>query len=323
MRIVKSIIVGLLALVVPVCALQWGYYSKFHSAMVEREVASLSALADMQKERMETFVRHSLDRIDLVTSRRIFRELLREYLKKRDKDTQYQLNRSLSDARRSVATFDVISVADLQGRIVTSTDNLLIGTDVSATDQFRQGRQQNTIALAFPHDDSGDDAHVLLSGPMVVDEQVVAVAMLRIDPTELLSLLSGPDNLAESYWTLAQRVDAVRVALITPAANGSTLVRRIVPEDAEAHLSEAMQGTETTLLDERPVSHVHATRFIPDVGWAIFMTHDVAAIDNAMRDFRHSILLLALLLTTYVMGISLYLGRVAAARSIAHAHSRH
>lgn len=323
MRIFKSVIVGLLALVIPVCALQWGYYSKFRSGMVGRDLASMEALADMQKDRMETFVRHSLDRLDLVTSRRIFRELLRDYLQKRDKDAQYQLDRSLSDARRSVPVFEVISVADMKGRVVTSTDNALVGTDVSATDQFKHGSKQNTIFLEFPDEGSGKDAHVLLSGPMVIDDRIVAVALLRIDPQELLDLLRGPENLSGSSWTLVQRVDAVRVALITPSTNGSTLVRRIVPEDGEPHVTEAMRGMEITLLDDHPSLHVHATRFVPDVGWVIMTSRDVSALEAGMRDFRHSILLLALLLAAYVVGASLYLGRLSTALAGRHSHPRH
>lgn len=318
MRIVKSIIIGFFVLVVPTCALQWGYYSKFRSEITSSEISSMEIVANMQKERMGSFVAYNLDRLDLVTSRRIFRELLKDYLKKHDKDTQYQLNRSLSDARHAIPAFDVLSVADLSGHIVTSTDNALIGTDVSSQDTFRNGLKRNSISVTFP-EEGGDEAHILLAGPMVIDDLVVAVAILKVHPAELLTLLRGPENVSEAYWTLAQRVDAVHVALITPSANGATIIRRIVSEDSESHLSEAMRGADLTILDPGPPLHTHATRFIPDVGWALLMAHDASSLTESIQDFRNSLVLLALLLSSYVIGVSLYLNHLA---SRVDTHSR-
>ena len=310
MRIFKFIIIGVLVLVAPVCALQWGYYSKFRSEITSREISSIEIVANMQKERMESFVAYNLDRLDIVTSRRIFRDLLKDYLKKHDKDSQYQLNRSLADIRRAIPAFDVLSVADLAGRVITSTDNALIGTDVSTQEAFRHGIKHNNVAITFP-DDGGGEAYVQLTGPMVIDDQVVAVAILKVNPAELLSLLRGPENVAEAYWTLAQRVDAVHIALITPSTNGTTITRKIISEDSESHLAEAMRGADLTILDQGPPLHTHATRFIPDVGWALLMTHDASSLQKSIEDFRNSLLLIALLLSTYVVGVSLYLNHVA------------
>lgn len=319
MRIVRSIIIGTLVLVLPVCGLQWGYYAKFRAGMLAREIASQDAIADMQRDRMEAFVASNLDRLDLVTSRRIFRELLVEYLARHDQSIQFQLNRSLSDVRRATPIFDVLSVADTKGRILTSTDNALIGTDVSSEEAFKEGAKRNAITLVFYEEGNNEEAQILLSGPMVIDEKIVAVALLKTHPAELLSILRGPGNVAENYWTLAQRADALHLTLIRPSDNGSALVHSTVPEDSGPHLVEAMRGADLTIIDDGPPVHTHVTRFVPDVGWALLGSHDISSIMETVNDFRKSLLLLSLLLMTYVVGVSLYLGRVGA-RSETRSH---
>jgi hypothetical protein len=140
---------------------------------------------------------------------------------------------------------------------------------------------------------------------------------------ELLQLLRGPDNIAEGYWTLAQRVDPLRVALISPSANGAGLVRRIEPEDSQPHMSQALRGADLTLVEEGPSPRTYVTRFVASVGWSLILTGDDGYVASILADFRNSILLLMLLLSAYVAGVSLYLARIARQRESAPPHPHH
>jgi len=97
---------------------------KYIIEVVSNNLKSISAI---QLTRIESINAQNTERLNLISSRTQLRINLDNYNKNHQEKYQRKMNTILEDARLSVNDFDQISILNLRGEIVASTDSTLLG----------------------------------------------------------------------------------------------------------------------------------------------------------------------------------------------------
>lgn len=116
-----------------VCLGLYATYSlaRTDAAMLEAELARLTAVADARVSELRTLTANFAEYSNLVASRTRLRQLLADYPADPSEERRAKISRILTDAAASSSMIDAISVIGLDSTILASTDPALVGRATS------------------------------------------------------------------------------------------------------------------------------------------------------------------------------------------------
>lgn len=125
--------------------------SNFARRIVRDEIDQrLVLVATDRQALLQIYIRQQQERVALVASRTRLRQLVAEHAARKIPPDEFrqQSAQILADARRSAEGFLSISIANLQGIVVTTTDEANLGKDYGADPDFLKGAVKGI--WAFP-----------------------------------------------------------------------------------------------------------------------------------------------------------------------------
>ncbi len=178
------------------------YFIAKHS-LTRQVLNQLESVAAIQKNRLESITDQNLERLVLVSSRTELRLSLDKFTLEPRVEYQDKMNRILRDARASIPSFREISVLTLDGKIVSSTDESLIGEERAGEDYFISGRSRAGADIFFLDEDKY--LRVYLSGPLRLQAKLIGVVVIESDVENIISLVEDYSGLGETGETLLAR----------------------------------------------------------------------------------------------------------------------
>ena len=254
------------------------------------------------REVMLSYVSQQQERVSLVASRTRLRQLLRAYLDGEVEPEPFvaQTRRILLDARKATRDFLAIRIADLDGRVITATDDASLGTDLSRDPAYREGRTQATLGLPRP---SGAGHQAMLSAPARTNEgRELGVVMVELDVRPMLGLIEAIRSGHETARVrLATRLGE-QIRYIFPIPGDPPVIE--VEAAADAPMAHALAG-ETGFLDAHPFRGRDVVAAYRPAGyrdWALVAQVDAAEAYAPVERLRQ----LALLASLLVLVIAAY-----------------
>lgn len=291
------------------------------SSLRARVLENLESTASLQKKRIVDIMTQNRERVRLVASRTQLRLSLREFLRTEAEEHRERMTRILRDARESVGAFRRISVLNLEGRVVASTDPHHVGAAHADSDYFREARNQISVKSLYLDEDGRLCSH--LAAPLRLEEETLGVALVDCGMEDLLELLldyTGRQSTGETFLVAAQEGGKARV-LSPLRRDQDAALRRTIPARREktpaiqALSRNAHRLAEATDYRGRPV--LAATQYLPGPGWGLVVKIDRAEALEPVSELRN-LFLLVLALSAAVVGLlSLRLGRSIAAPIVA------
>lgn len=280
------------------------------NSLTRQVLNQLESVAAIQKNRLESIADQNLERLVLVSSRTELRLSLDKFILEPRVEYQDKMNRILRDARASVPSFREISVLTLDGKIVSSTDESLIGEKRSGEDYFIRGRSRAGADIFFLDEDKY--LRVYLSGPLRLQAKLIGVVVIESDVENIISLVEDYSGLGETGETLLARSTETGDALFLmplrfdPDAALSRIVYREELNDPMIQALTTHLRFLTDAVDYREEPVLAVTHYIDKTDWGLAVKIDKKeAFAPAIR-LRNLLLLVIIVSSIAVVAASFY-----------------
>lgn len=262
--------------------------------LLKREVDNLQAVAKVQEHRINEAVDRYLEKMKLVSTRRIFRQNMAEYIISKDQVLKDDMLRLMESIYPTVDGINYISLIDKSGMVVVSTRPQEEQKDLSQEDFFREGLVSNRFFGLTK--DENNRLQVLMVGPLVWENQVVGVAEMSFSADTLVAITEDYTGLGESgEVVLAEKNKAGDALFFTPLRfDASAALSRAIPlSSTNVPIVVAINGEETVLygkdtVDYRGKNVVAVTRYIDSLEWGIVVKMDTSEIMQSVLNLLRS-----------------------------------
>ena len=310
----KLTLAFLLASLVPLVVLGILSYTNAKETVTNGVLNQLQSVAVIQKHRIESIISQNLERLALVSSRTQLRISLDSYLKQNSITDQERMNTILLDARSSIEDFEEIYVLNLDGEVVASTSETMIGSSFAGEEAFMRGRaEENSGALLFLDED--EELENYLSGPLYLEGNLIGVVVIRSNADNILSVLGDYAGMGRTGETLlAKRNPEGDALFISPLRfyPEAELHRTMSIDNLDSPTVQALLGNEglfTDAVDYRSEPVLAATQYIEGVDWGLVVKIDRAEAFTPVTRLYNLTALTLSLTAALVVVVSLYLAR--------------
>jgi diguanylate cyclase (GGDEF)-like protein/PAS domain S-box-containing protein len=293
------------------------YYSA-EKALSEQVLDNLESVATIQKHRIESIIEQNLERFVLVSSRTQLRISLKEYIEQPNQQSRDKMNRILGDAAVSIGDLRRLFIQTLDGRIVASTDPVLIDQVHADAEYFLAGLRAIHVDLLHRDEDHSQlhgqgQLGIYLSGALSLDEQQLGVLVIDTDASNIIGSITDYHGLGKTGETLLVRRNADGDALfLTPARfeADAALNRTVQAGSMQSPFIQSLMKQEkllTDAVDYAGQAVIAITRYIDSVGWGLIVQRRKSDAYAPIVMLRRSLLLLIGLSAVAVILASLYI----------------
>jgi len=241
----------------------------------------LQSVAALQRSRIQGMIDHNLRLLSSIQSRWKLRQALADF---NNGDSQAQnrtaMERILIAAQRNDNLIWGISIANLQGNFIASTDPKHNGQRVPDVTRFEKAHKKKVFGQ-FVEDESGR-LGVRIWGPLRLNGKTLGVLMLTMDAVEIVRSSQDRTGLGETgEVVLGRRLDNGDAVFLTPLrfdANAA-LKRTVSYTNTVIPINRALSGQEDLFLnqpDYRDVSVMAVTQYLPEEEIGIVVKIDQA-----------------------------------------------
>ncbi|NTU42512.1 MAG: hypothetical protein HGA78_05575, partial [Nitrospirales bacterium] len=294
MKLKKKLTILILFLsLIPLFLLSLMIYQYFQASLLSFAKNQLISIASIQEARVNAVIDKYLLTGSLMASRTRLRILAEAYVAKGDRTVLPELTGILRDARKGTDITEV-SVLDLKGAVIASTQESEIGRDYSGDDIFLKGKKECTL-IDIVGKGGGKDCSVLTSCPLMIEGRLIGVVLIRDSVASLWDITDDYTGLGESgETTLAKRDRKGDALYITPVRfRADAAMKLTIPQsETERTMSRALSGDATYIgsaPDYRGVEVSAVTRRIARTGWGLTVEIDKA---EEVRPLRHLVVFL-------------------------------
>ncbi|MEM7014287.1 MAG: histidine kinase dimerization/phospho-acceptor domain-containing protein, partial [Verrucomicrobiota bacterium] len=224
-----------LAGLAPLLLFSWFAFAVAYRGLTSRIDSQLIQQAAAERQTVTGFVSRNRERLRLVTSRTQLRLSLAAQLESPAPEHVARIERILNDARNSIGSFRVLSVANEDGEIVASTNSAFRGQSLAEDPLFQHALEVND-ACEFALNEGVLTKRLI--GPMRLGGRRLGLAIIDLDASRLLDLTGDVNRLGNS----------ARVYLSQKGVDGEVRhlngdASRIVDEDGNPLIDRAFGGS--------------------------------------------------------------------------------
>ena len=303
--------VSFLALVVISISL----YLFFKNTLTNDILNHLESVSTIQKHRIQNILEQNLERIRLVSSRTQLRISLNKFLNSGDPQAIEKIKLIITDALKSIESFTVMSILDLNGNVLVSTDNDKVGHNYSEYEFFPIAKRQNNAENFFL--DEKNNLKLYLSGPLMVDGKTIGILLIESEADTIVSLVKDFSGLRQTGETVLGKksTDDKDVIFLTPLRfdPGAALIRKASIEDKSIAMVKALSASGqllTTASDYRGHEVLIATNFIPQNSWGLVVKMDEEEALQPIITLVKSIILITIVLGLVITLVSYVLASI-------------
>ena len=275
-----------------------------HCQMIQADTFHhLNIAASTQKKLMESFFLANLEKLLLMTSRTQLKVSLARYNQTQEAPSLQKIHKILQASLNATPSFNSISILNLQGQILASTEATLVGTDHAQQDFFVQGQtqpQEDYFVL-----DESQNLNIRFSGPLVLDGQLLGVLLIEADAKNFIDLMDDASLGESGELALVQKNKGGAIVFINPLRFDPAEALRVVANpDPQSPAWQAFEREEKQMAGknyrQEPVYAV--TKRLQNLHWAIVASVPQSEMQNQLKTLRNQLFVAALL----VMGVAFF-----------------
>jgi len=284
-------------------------YTIAKSSITERVLDQLESVATIQKNRLGGMIDQNLERLALVASRTQLRLSLKAFNEKPQQAYQDKMNRILHDAKGSIACFREISVLDLKGNVVASTNAKSLGKSHADEEYFLVGQKRSRADMLYLGE--GGELRLRLSGPLLLEGKLIGVVGIEADADNLIALVGDYSGLGKTGETLLLvKTDAEHMVSITPTRfDMNAALRRTIPVEKDPVSAVTEVERIIHALDYRNEPVLQVSEYIDKTGWHLVVKIDRAEAFASITRLSVWLLVAMLITAIVVIFVSFHLAR--------------
>lgn len=285
------------------------------NTLAEDVLSHLESVSFIQANRVDGIIEQNLERLRLVSSRTQLRISLSEYLKNRNKKHLEKLQLIINDALSSISSFSVISILDLSGNVIASTNPDRTNLNYRQFDFYENAKVDNRAEHFFL--DENNNLKIYLSGPLTISNKLVGILLIESDANNIISLINDYSGLRQTGETFLGRksMDGKFALYLTPLRfdPNAALRRKVSITDTANPLTKTLLEKEqllTTAIDYRGQEVLAATNYINRTGWGLVVKIDKSEAFAVTRDLIKYIAIITLSLMLLVVWVSFAFAKI-------------
>ncbi|MBF0566838.1 MAG: GHKL domain-containing protein [Nitrospirae bacterium] len=298
---------------IPICAVSISSYYIAKKMIVNYIDNNLDTVANIQKHRIESKIERNIERMDLITSRPPMRAALDRYMKTGEKSQREIVTGVLSEVKAVIKDNKDISILDIDGRVVVSTNASSSGRDLSREEYFVRGKNGYSMDV-FSIDGNGEVSNYL-SCPLLHEKRLLGILVLKSVFKPIDAITADYSEMGETGESLLARRDKNGDALyIVPLRfDQKASMRKTIPKNSiTTPIIQALLKKEQTLYDAVDYRGKHvmaATRYIRETDWGLVVKTDRDEAFSPLFHLRNLFIGLAVFTMIIVVIISHFVSR--------------
>lgn len=272
---------------------------------------NLTAIANIQKNRLVQFLDNSKEQLKMLSNATQLRISFDKYLTTNDIHHFEMASRILRDAKKSIKENISISIADLDGNIIISTDKKFLKTKLDSFPRSKELLQEITIGT---HSGKRDNLHFESRGPLYLNEKIIGILIIDSTINNLTFITQDYTGLGKSGETKIAKATPNGAIFLTPLrfdidASNKRTVNSTDKNDPTIKALNKEIGFFDNTIDYRGVKVYAATQYIDDIYWAIVVKVDKSEIDDKLDAYRQELLKMLLFIFPFIIFISYLIAR--------------
>ena len=271
--------------------MSWAGYLVARNIIRDQIHERLRVAAADRHQMVLSFVAQQLERAGLVASRTKLRNLIAEFKhgKISEDDMRTGTRSIIEDALKSTDGFRVISIANADGRVLTSTSDDRLGADVSADPAFRAGLTGRH--LGEPSLSDGVFTTSVAAPAKTNEGELLGVVLVELNVEQLFEILTDTQGLGETGEVLVGKRDGNQTWYLFSPRNKAerTELLDAVPAMAAA-IGGAARSEVTDYAGVDVLVHFRPIAYQPPEyqAWGLVAKIDVAEAYAPLDEFRRT-----------------------------------
>jgi signal transduction histidine kinase len=274
----------------------------------------LENIATVEEINIKNVVEDTREKIKLISTRLQLKIDLDKYNNNIDrKESLLFLNKTINTIKSAINNFEEISLYDLTGTVVASTNNSLVGKNYANDKFFIQGKSQNE--LSFLYRDTNNEIKSHLTGPLVLDGKLIGVATAIYNLENLLSIFQTYVGLGKTgELILVKRDDNGDALFITPSRfnSGAFLNLKVSKNETNTPVIQSLlkeEKTFTDTIDYRGIPVLAVTRYLEGVDLGLISKIDKVEAFAPLEKLEYLTIISGILVSVLVIIVSLIIGK--------------
>ncbi|HEX7257616.1 MAG TPA: histidine kinase dimerization/phospho-acceptor domain-containing protein, partial [Nitrososphaeraceae archaeon] len=274
----------------------------------------LENIATVEEINIKNVVEDTREKIKLISTRLQLKIDLDKYNNNIDrKESLLFLNKTINTIKSAINNFEEISLYDLTGTVVASTNNSLVGKNYANDKFFIQGKSQNELSFLFR--DTNNEIKSHLTGPLVLDGKLIGVATAVYNLENLLSIFQTYVGLGKTgELILVKRDDNGDALFITPSRfnSGAFLNLKVSKNETNTPVIQSLlkeEKTFTDTIDYRGIPVLAVTRYLEGVDLGLISKIDKVEAFAPLEKLEYLTIISGILVSVLVIIVSLIIGK--------------
>ena len=322
----KLVAAVVLTALIPVATIGYLSYSSAKSALEKQSLKSLTIIADAKEGHLYSFFEAVKGRAIDFSSDGFIRDRAEAMQKLDSKDPRFaELQKSLNKhLKHNKQTLDksirLIFVVDLNGNVISSTDERELGASESDDDYFVHGKKGVYMSDVHkpPRITEGVNPHIAVSVPLTCRKKGAPLGVIInfYDTTELDKILSGQYQIEKgAATTISDKIETLdsylvnkNKLLITPSRYSSEILRQKVETlpVLECAAGKVITGIYKNYLGNEVLG---ASMCIPSFGWTLLAEIDSKEAFAPVAEVRDRVIMLGIVVALLAFFLAYILSR--------------
>ncbi len=306
MRISQKLVLSLILIsILPYAIISYINYSAEKDALEKKIFDDLSALAEAKKTHITTVVNFRTEQVREVASSNFLQQI-------EDRSTA-NLNLNILRVKKEIPEFYEISALDINGTVIASTENRLIGTSYFEYEFFRKAEEEFYVGNISYYDNK---IGYIISSPVLNRStgKLMGVIAVRVYPRFIYDITNDYTGLGESGESLLVQKRGNEVVYLNPLRhNASAALNLTYPLDSKIAMPAilAAKGKNGIIqaLDYRGKEVFAAYTYIPVGSWGLVVKMDSSEALIPVTGFEQRTIALGIFYFGVVALLACLLGR--------------
>ena len=313
----KTAILIFVTAFLPTSLLGFVVFSVFQEALTQSVTQRLESTAAVQAARINLILEYQRDLIGQIGSREMLQESLAVYRAKMGVEEQAQVQRNIESILSTIPALRSITLLDLDGAVVATTDSVQTGISYGNARFFRSALTQPVLVSLASTPDKNARLSIRLAGPILQERKTIGIILIQTESGELAAMARDYSGLGETGEIFLAMQDPIRNILtyLTPLRfdPDAMLARRPPPADISNALSTAIiagqSGFFQNIADYRGRSVLAVVRPIESTPWFLVVKTDREEVFAQIVRIRDLLVLSLLMVMLLIGALSLWISR--------------
>ena len=284
--------------------------------LLKKEILNkLENIATLGEKNIENVIEGNFEKIKLISTSLQLKIELDKYNSNIDRNkSQISMNNIINPIKSAIKNVEDISIRDLTGMIVASTNNSAIGKNHTTDKLFIQDKLQNDVSIFFKDKDNKIKSYV--GSPLIHDGKLLGVVTAIYNLENLLSIFQTYEGLGKTgEFILVQKNDngdGVLFMNLLRFDSGTAFNLNISKDQINTPIIQSLLKNEKTFtdtLDYRGIPVLAVTRYLESIDWGLVTKIDKLEAFTPLENLKYVTIINGILVGILVIIASLIIGK--------------